>query len=212
MQPVRRARPRAVRRARSSGIIGEGLSNYACLCAVKPRPGAACDSFSDDDAIPSWCYSTGLIQGGTDFESLRTTSRSASVLLAHRALERDALRRLLLRSRRALGGRAESRLDRVLVCPDRPTSEGRARGRTRGRRSRRAETDRGPGRLRRADGPANASNAEVAQRRLLPAEGLLSKGRSFDAGAEHEPVVTDRLIAIADHPPSYDARISGQVP
>lgn len=46
--------------------IGEGLSNYACLCAVKPRPGAGCDSLSDDDAIPSWCYSKGLVQG-TDF-------------------------------------------------------------------------------------------------------------------------------------------------
>src|SRR5258708_21506439 len=33
--------------------------------------------------------------------------------------------------------RAESRLDRVLVSADRPTSEVRARGRTRGRRSRR---------------------------------------------------------------------------
>jgi hypothetical protein len=39
--------------------IGEGLSNYACLCAVKPRPEVGCDSFGDDDAIASWCYSKG---------------------------------------------------------------------------------------------------------------------------------------------------------
>ena len=30
-----------------------------------------------------------------------------------------------------------------------------------------------------------------------PASG--QDGRSFDAGAEHEPVLTDRLIAIANH-------------
>jgi hypothetical protein len=37
--------------------IGEGLSNYSCLCAVKPRPGPDC-SPPDDDSTPSWCYSS----------------------------------------------------------------------------------------------------------------------------------------------------------
>jgi hypothetical protein len=36
--------------------IGEGLSNYSCLCAVKRRPGPDCSV--DDDPTPSWCYSS----------------------------------------------------------------------------------------------------------------------------------------------------------
>lgn len=37
--------------------IGEGLSNYGCLCAVTPpSPDAGCSPFSDDPSKASWCY------------------------------------------------------------------------------------------------------------------------------------------------------------
>ncbi len=37
--------------------IGEGLSNYGCLCAVTPpSPDADCSPFSDDPSKASWCY------------------------------------------------------------------------------------------------------------------------------------------------------------